>query len=228
MKKEIQIIATIGPASENKIPQLIKNGMNIARINTKYGNKKQYEKIINSLKKNDCKILIDIKSKKIIDWVNTQKIDYLAISFADGVKKINSIKKLIHDKSVKIISKIENQKGIDNIDSIIDVSDGIMLGRGDLGKNISYEKVPIVQKLIMKKCHKKNRFDITATEMLMSMVNSKTPNNAEVSDVANAILDGSDALMLSEETTIGKYPTLSVKVMRKIINEIEKNKQKLK
>lgn len=80
----------------------------------------------------------------------------------------------------------------------------------------------------MKKCHKKNRFDITATEMLMSMVNSKTPTNAEVSDVANAILDGSDALMLSEETAIGKYPGLSVKVMKKIIDEIEKNKKKLK
>jgi pyruvate kinase len=224
----IQIIATIGPASEDKIPKLIENGMDIARINTKYGNIKQYEKIISSLKKNNCEILVDIKSKKILDWVNTQKIDYLAISFADGVRKIRSIKKLIHDKSVKIISKIENQKGIDNVDSIIDESDGIMLGRGDLGRNISYEKVPIVQKIIMKKCHKKNRFDITATEMLMSMVNSKTPTNAEVSDVANAILDGSDALMLSEETAIGKYPALSVKVMRKIINEIEKNKKKLK
>ncbi|HKL23625.1 MAG TPA: pyruvate kinase [Candidatus Nanoarchaeia archaeon] len=224
----IKIIATIGPTSEDKIPRLIENGMNIARINTKYGNIKQYEKIISSLKKNNCEILIDIKSKKILDWVNTQKIDYLAISFADGVRKIRSIKKLIHDKSVKIISKIENQKGINNVDSIIDESDGIMLGRGDLGRNISYEKVPIVQKIIMKKCHKKNRFDITATEMLMSMVNSKTPTNAEVSDVANAILDGSDALMLSEETAIGKYPGLSVKVMKKIIDEIEKNKKKLK
>ena len=224
----IKIIATIGPTSEDKIPRLIENGMNIARINTKYGNIKQYEKIISSLKKNNCEILIDIKSKKILDWINTQKIDYLAISFADGVRKIRSIKKLIHDKSVKIISKIENQKGINNVDSIIDESDGIMLGRGDLGRNISYEKVPIVQKIIMKKCHKKNRFDITATEMLMSMVNSKTPTNAEVSDVANAILDGSDALMLSEETAIGKYPGLSVKVMKKIIDEIEKNKKKLK
>ncbi len=222
-----KIIATIGPSSQNLIPRLIENGMNIARINTKYGNKKEYERNISILKKYNCKILIDINSKKMVDWINSQKIDYLAISFADGVRKINSIRKLIHDKSVKIISKIENQKGIDNIDSIIDVSDGIMLARGDLGKNISYEKVPIVQKLIMKKCHKKNKFDITATEMLLSMINSKTPTNAEVSDVANAILDGSDALMLSEETAIGKYPALSVKVMRKIINEIEKNRGKL-
>ena len=134
---------------------------------------------------------------------------------------------MLDDKSVKIISKIENQKGIDNIDNIIRVSDGIMLGRGDLGKNISMEKVPIIQKLIMRKCFKKKKFDITATEMLLSMVKYKRPTNAEVSDVANAILDGSDAVMLSEETAIGKYPALTVKIMKKIITEIENNKYKL-
>jgi len=97
-----------------------------------------------------------------------------------------------------------------------------MVARGDLGKNIPFEKVPFVQKLIMKKCNKKGRLDITATEMLLSMLHSKSPSRADVSDIANAVLDGSDALMLSEETAIGDHPILCIKTMRKIIREAEK------
>ena len=142
-------------------------------------------------------------------------------------KQINEIKKIL-PKKIKIISKIETKKGLKNIDNIINVSDGIMIARGDLGKNIPYEKLPITQKLIIKKCNKKKVFVITATEMLMSITKAKTPERAEITDIANAVLDGSDALMLSEETAIGNYPSLAVKIMNKIIKETEKNRKLLK
>jgi len=225
-----KIVATIGPTSEDlqTIKKMIHNGMSIARINTKYGNTKEYEKIIANIRKiGGCKIMIDIKKLEIIDWVNTQRVEYVAISFVDGIRKINQIKKLLDQKSIKIISKIENKKGILNIDNIIKASDGIMVARGDLGKNIAFEKLPIVQKLIIRKASKKKTFDITATEMLLSMVDKKIPSRAEVSDVANAVLDGTDAVMLSEETAIGKYPALTVETMKKIIETTEKHRRLL-
>lgn len=231
MNMKTQIIATIGPSSENieVISKMVHNGMTIARINTKHGNIKQYEKIINNVRKvGGCEIMIDLKKLEIIDWINTQKIEYVAIAFADSVKKINHIRGLLDQKSIKIISKIENKKGILNIDNILKVSDGIMVARGDLGKNIAFEKLPIVQKLIIRKATKKKKFDITATEMLLSMTKKKIPTRAEVSDVANAVLDGTDAVMLSEETAIGKYPALTVGTMKRIILMTEKHRGLLK
>jgi pyruvate kinase len=222
-----KIIATIGPASENMeiLRKMIHNGMTIARINTKHGNTKQYEKIINNIRKiGKCKIMIDIKNMEIIDWINTQKIDYVAIAFADSVNKIKKIRKKLDQKSIKIVSKIENKKAVLNVDNIMKVSDGVMVARGDLGKNVAFEKVPIIQKIIMKKAAKKKKFDITATEMLLSMTKRKIPTRAEVSDVANAVLDGTDAVMLSEETAIGKYPALTVGVMKRIVNATEKHR----
>lgn len=226
-----KIICTIGPASRNisVLGKLVKEGMSIARINTKYGNEKEFEKIINDLNKIDSvKILIDIKSLKFIDWLKKQKIDYLAVSFAESPEKIEKIRKLILPNKAKIISKIETKKGIDNIDELIKVSDGIMVARGDLGRNIPLEELLLFQKIIIKKCNKKRKMVITATEMLLSMVNSKIPERSEVSDIANAVLDGSDALMLSEESAIGKHPALAVRIMRKIIEETEKKGKFLK
>ena len=102
-----------------------------------------------------------------------------------------------------------------------------MVARGDLGRNMILEELPIFQKVIIKKCNQKQKFVVTATEMLLSMTKSKIPSRAEVSDVANAVLDGSNALMLSEETAIGKYPVEAVKTMRKVISKTEKNKNLL-
>lgn len=226
-----KIIATIGPSSYklSTLKAMVKQGASIIRINTKYGSTKEYSQIVTRIKKiGKCKILFDIKGLKMIDWLKTQKFDYLAVSYAGSKSQINKIRKLFLPRKIKIISKIETQKGIKNIDNLIKASDGIMVARGDLSENISYQKVPIVQKLITKKCNKKNKFDITATEMLLSMTHSKTPEKAEVSDIANAVLDGSNALMLSEETAIGKYPVLAVKTMAIIIKEIEKTKHLLK
>lgn len=227
--RKTKIIATIGPASKkNKIlREMHKAGMNIARINTKYCSEKECSEFIEKIKRiNNCKIMLDIKEQKKIKWIKNMDFDYIALSYTKNKKRIKEIRKLFLPKKVKIIAKIETKKGIKNIDEIIEESEGLMVARGDLAKNISFEKVPIIQKIILKKEKKKGKFTITATEMLLSLMNSKIPENSEVSDIANAVLDGSDSLMLSEETAIGKYPVLSVKVMNKIIKYIEKNKHK--
>ncbi len=224
-----QIIATIGPSSLGFgiMKRMFQEGMDCVRINTKYGNIKQYENTLrcmdklNKNKNRKCKILFDIKSNKYLPWLQKQKFDYLAVAFAESAKQILEIKKLLGKKNVKIISKIETKKGIDNLAGLIKVSDGIMVARGDLGDNVPLERLPIFQKEIIKKCNKEKRFVITATEMLLSMQHNKEPERAEVTDIANAVLDGSNALMLSEETAIGKYPVEAVKMMDKIIKETE-------
>ncbi|MBT4540864.1 hypothetical protein HOC35_05100 [Candidatus Woesearchaeota archaeon] len=218
-----KIIATIGPASKNKIPQLCKAGMNIARVNTKYGKEKEYEKVISSLRKTKCRIMFDIKGRKMISWLKKKDFDYIAVSFAQTAKQIKEIRKEFFPRRIRIISKIENRTGFNNLAELIRESDGIMVARGDLGRHVPFEEVPILQKLIIRRCNKKKTLVITATEMLLSMVNSKIPERAEVSDVANAILDGSDGVMLSEESALGKYPVLAVKTMAKVITCTEKN-----
>lgn len=224
-----KIIATIGPVSMNFdiLKNMKKNGMDICRINTKHGDEKQWNTIFENAKKIGAEILFDINSLKKIDIIKKCDFDYLAVSNAKDRKHIQKIKKLF-SKEIKIISKIETRDGIKNIDEIIDESFGVMVARGDLSKNISYEKVPIEQKIIIKKCNAKKKFVITATEMLLSMMNSKSPERSEISDIANAVLDGSDAVMLSEETAIGKYPSFAIKVMNKTLRFTENNLKRLK
>ncbi len=229
MKKRIDIIATIGPASRSSsiLKNLKKAGMTISRLNTKYGSKKEFENQIKILKGLKVKILIDIKDELYLNWINSQNVDFVAISFAESASTITRIKARL-DKKIKIISKIETLKGITNLSNLIKVSDGIMVARGDLGKNVELERLPLFQKEIILKCNLSKKMVITATEMLLSMVSSKIPERAEVSDVANAVLDGSDALMLSEETAIGKYPVLATEFMKKTIKETLKFGKKLK
>lgn len=219
-----KIICTIGPSSMSlsKLKKMKENGMSIARINTKHGDFKQWEKIISNCKKINCQIMIDIKCKDFLSWVKEKKPEYLAISYAESEKYIRGVIKEI-DPHTKVISKIESKKGILNFKNVIDASWGIMIARGDLSKNLSFEKVPAAQNLIIKKTIRNKKFVIVATEMLLSMVNSKKPTNAEASDVFLAVLNGADATMLSEETAIGKYPSLAVEAMRKILIEAEKN-----
>ena len=222
---QTKIIATIGPKSKDysTLQKMAKEGMDIIRINTKYGTTSEYLKIIRNIerlklsKRQNIKILFDIKDDGLVDWLKTIDFDYLAISYAERSEYIDSIKKALKKNKLKIISKIETKNGLKNLDVLIDHSDGIMIGRGDLGKNIPLENVPIAQKIIINECNKKNKIVITATEMLLSMVTSKIPTRAEVSDVANAVLDGSSMVMLSEETAIGNHPALCISVMNKII-----------
>lgn len=151
--------------------------------------------------------------------------DFLALSFVsskEDVLEAREILKECHREDLKIISKIESQTGIDNLDEIIEVSDGIMVARGDLGVEVSLHSLPVVQKDIIKRVREQGKVVIVATEMLESMKKSIRPTRAEVSDVANAVLDGTDAVMLSGETTTGKYPVEVVYNMAKICEETEK------
>ena len=158
-----------------------------------------------------------------ISYAASHSCDYLALSFVNKKEDVLEAKEIIEEVGgdARIISKIESQTGIDNIDEIIDVSDGIMIARGDLGVEVPMEMLPILQKEIIKKCREQGKFAIVATEMLASMYKSPRPTRAEVSDIANAVIDGTDCVMLSGETTIGKYPIESVAYMSRICEYVE-------
>jgi pyruvate kinase len=161
--------------------------------------------------------------RKHISFAVRQQPDYLAISFVSSADDVTSLRTILreHNADIPVIAKIERGVAVDGFDDILAVSDGIMVARGDLGVDIPLEKVPLVQKEIIKKCNQAGKLVITATQMLESMVNSPWPTRAEVTDVANAIFDGTDAVMLSAETSIGKYPAQAVGMMAKIAREAE-------
>jgi pyruvate kinase len=166
------------------------------------------------------------KDKIDIQFGIDNKVNFIAQSFVRRAEDITDIRKFINRRKYNcpLIAKIENKEGLKNLDEIIEVSDGIMIARGDLGVSLPIYKVPILQKMIIKKCRQKNKMVITATQMLESMTTNRRPTRAEVSDVANAILDGSDYVMLSGETAMGKYPVESVRMMQKVINFTERSK----
>jgi len=164
------------------------------------------------------------KDRADIEFGIEQEVDYIAASFIRKAEDVIEIRKILEDhgaEEIQIISKIENQEGVENINSIIKVSDGIMVARGDLGVEIPAEDVPLIQKQIIRKCNESGKPVITATQMLDSMQAHPRPTRAEVGDVANAILDGTDAVMLSGETAAGKYPVESVEMMAQIAIKTE-------
>ncbi|MCX5678859.1 MAG: pyruvate kinase [Candidatus Omnitrophica bacterium] len=165
------------------------------------------------------------KDKAHLDFCVENKIDFIAQSFVRSADDILALRQYLKSNSNKfrIIAKIENWEGIRNIDKIIDVCEGIMVARGDMGVSIPIYEVPIMQKEIIKRCNRMKKFVITATQMLESMTENRRPTRAEVSDVANAILDGSDYVMLSGETAVGLYPSECVDMMNKIITFTEKH-----
>ena len=165
------------------------------------------------------------KDKNNLLFGIANKVDFIAQSFVRSKKDIISVREFInqHKFNCPLIAKIENRQGIENIDEILDVSDGIMIARGDMGVSLPIYEVPMIQKMIIKKCNKHKKFVITATQMLESMTEHLRPTRAEVSDVANAILDGSDYVMLSGETAVGKHPIEAVQMMSDIIRFTEKS-----
>ena len=153
-----------------------------------------------------------------------QKVDWIALSFVRNGSDLNELKKIITEKSnhkIPIISKIEKPEALDNIDEIISNSDGIMVARGDLGVEVSAAKVPLIQKQLVNKAKKSRIPVIIATQMMEGMINSLTPTRAEVNDVANSVMDGADAVMLSGETSVGKYPIKVVATMSSILKTVE-------
>lgn len=162
------------------------------------------------------------KDKADIRFGLDNKVDFIAQSFVRDKKDILRMRSFIGPAaSPRLIAKIENRQGIENIDGILDVSDGIMIARGDMGVCLPVYEVPVWQKIIIKKCRQRKRFVITATQMLESMTEQARPTRAEASDVANAIFDGTDYCMLSGETAAGRYPVESVAMMNSIIKFTE-------
>ncbi|MGB3183044.1 MAG: pyruvate kinase [Cyclobacteriaceae bacterium] len=163
------------------------------------------------------------KDEKDLEFGLSMNVDWIALSFVRRKEDINALKDRIKAKGklTKVISKIEKPEALDNIDSIIDASDGLMVARGDMGVEIVYEDVPMAQKMITSKAKMKGRPVIVATQMMESMITNPRPTRAETSDVANAVMDGADAVMLSAETAAGDFPVETVKSMCRTISSIE-------
>ena len=165
------------------------------------------------------------KDRMYIEWATENGVDFIAHSFVRSARDVEAVQAILDSRNsgIKIISKIENQEGIDNIDEIIEASYGIMVARGDLGVELPAEIIPITQRMIVDKCIAAKRPVIIATQMLYSMVGSPRPTRAEVSDVASAIYERVDAVMLSDETASGAYPVESVETMARIAKAIERD-----
>ncbi len=164
------------------------------------------------------------KDKKDLEFGIKNNVDYIAFSFVRKQSEALELRKILDKRGMnhtKIIAKIETPQALENFDEILEVVDGVMVARGDLAVEIPAEKVPLAQKMIIEKCNQAGKPVITATQMLESMIKNPVPTRAEVSDVANAILDGTDAIMLSEETTLGTYPLEAINLMTKIAREVE-------
>jgi len=163
------------------------------------------------------------KDKKDLDFILSEKIEWIGLSFVRSAKDVRSLKKIITKRKLhhKVLAKIEKSEAIKNINTIIEATDGVMVARGDLGVEVPPQKVPVYQKMIVQKCITKARPVVIATQMLESMTENPTATRAEVNDVANSVIDGADAVMLSGETSVGKHPLKSVETMRKIIRDIE-------
>lgn len=166
------------------------------------------------------------KDKTDLEFGVKNKVDFMALSFVrtkNDIIELRNILDIKKSKSIGIIAKIETPQAVKNIDEILAVCDGVMIARGDLATEVPFEKVPIIQKMIIEKCNNLGKPVITATQMLESMIKSPVATRAEVSDIANAIFDGTDAVMLSEETTLGLYSNEAVEVMTKVAIEVESN-----
>jgi pyruvate kinase len=243
LNRHVKIVCTLGPASNTPedIEKMISSGMDIARLNLSYGTLEEHRNTVAMVRAAAKKIglptavLLDCPGRKRrtgdtkavfsdhLQFAQDNQLDYIALSFITSTEQVEEVQALAAQMKINIpiVAKIEKGEALAVSDSIIAISDGVMVARGDLGLQISIEKVPLAQKKIIHEANHRGKPVITATEMLESMVKSPTPTRAEATDVANAVLDGTDAVMLSEETSIGQYPLEAIKMMVKIILEAE-------
>ena len=242
-KRHVKIVCTLGPASSSPevIERMLKGGMDIVRLNLAHGTLEEHYQLISKVRslsqnlKLPTGILLDLPGLKRragdiravfgehLEFANSRKVDFIALSFISSVRQVKEVKALLKkmNSDMPVIVKIEQAQALEQNDAILGVGDGIMVARGDLALEISIEKVPLAQKQLIKEANRRGKSVITATQMLESMVQSSTPTRAEATDVANAILDGSDALMLSEETATGSYPVEATETMVRIALEAE-------
>jgi pyruvate kinase len=201
------------------------NGLDTVKLEVLYGTNIASNKGVNLP---DTKISQpSLTEKDVVDlnFMLTQPINWIALSFVRKASDITELQKIIAEKNhfAKVIAKIEKPEAVKNLKQIVKVSDGLMVARGDLGVEVAMEKLPAIQKDIIRRCIQKGKPVIVATQMMESMIDNPSPSRAEISDVANAVLDGADAVMLSGETSVGKHPALVVEAMNKIIGEAEKH-----
>ena len=241
--RHVKIVATLGPASRSKevIRKLLLAGMNIVRLNLNYGTLEEHRQTIADVRavsrqlKRNTGVLLDLPGTKRrkggikavfgehLKFAVANKADFVALSFISSAHQVREVRLLLTGMGADtpVITKIERERSLEESEAILEVCQGIMVARGDLASEISIERVPAAQKHLIKAANRAGKPVITATQMLESMMQSSAPTRAEATDVYNAVLDGSDALMLSGETTIGSYPVESVSTMAKIILQAE-------
>ena len=244
MIRNSKIIATLGDATDKVLRKIVEGAADAVLIDSYYGSNEQNVERIEKVKAlreevgRDLAIIYDVdhiyaknKYKLIrideenVDFACANDVDFVACPFVGNLEEITKVKELIksHGKNIGIIVKIDCKDGYDNLDDILEISDAIMINRDELGVDISYEDLPGIQKEIVRRANEAAKVVILTTQMLYSMVYNPRPTRAEVSDVANAIFDGVDAVMLTEETAIGDYPCEALETVDRIIRTVEKN-----
>ena len=233
--RKTKIICTIGPASKDlpMLRGLLQAGVDIFRFNLKYSTPANHGRIIDRARNAAAEMgktihmLIDIPGLSPhggIDLAVKKQADYVALSYVTRADEITKLKQMLDARKLpaRVVAKIETKEALHNFQEILHEANAIMVARGDLGNALPVEKVPFVQRELILASNKADTMVIVATEMLLSMVSKKEPTRAEVSDVANAVLEGSNAVMLSEETAIGKHPVEAARIMEKIITEAQR------
>ena len=244
MIRNSKIIATIGDATDKVLRKIVEGAADAVLIDSYYGSNEQNVERIEKVKAlreevgRDLAIIYDVdhiyaknKYKLIrideenVDFACVNNVDFVACPFVGNLEEITKVKELIksHGKNIGIIVKIDCKDGYDNLDDILGIADAIMINRDELGVDISYEDLPGIQKEIVRRANEAAKVVILTTQMLYSMVYNPRPTRAEVSDVANAIFDGVDAVMLTEETAIGDYTCEALETVDRIIRTVEKN-----
>lgn len=248
-----QIVATVGPACREvkTLSEMIARQMDIARLNFSHGTYEEHAQYIENIRSAasqygrripiiqdlsgprvqekvghhiaaKIRSVITEKDLKDLEFGLGQDVDYVAMSYVGTSQDVDKLRSKMNGRK-PIIAKIERKLALENLDSIIKVADAIMIARGDLANEAPLEEIPFIERKIIAKCKEKSKPVITATQMMLSMVNNPLPTRAEVTDVAFAIISGSDAVMLSEETAIGKFPVEAIAIMERIIRASEKH-----